>query len=265
MVFAPVGIRCPDHAGVPQRSTGTGAREPLVRRMRPTTPLAGTAALVTKVLIAVNVGVYLLQLAGGAGLNANSGWIFAHGALVAHAIYGDGSPAGVANGEWWRLITAAFLHYGPLHLAMNMLVLWFIGGPIEDVIGRFRFLLLYLVSGLAGSAGALVVDPNTLTVGASGAIFGLFGALLVLEYQHTGRIVGGPAFTLIVLNLVFTFAVPGISWGGHIGGLVGGALGMLALSRFQRVRPVYQNPDLVGIAGLLVVGILSVAVAYWTV
>jgi membrane associated rhomboid family serine protease len=253
MVFAPVGIRCPEHAG------STQARG---RPRRLAAPRVGSSgAVVTKALIAVNVGIDLLQLAMGAGLSADTGWIFTHGALVADRIYSDGTPAGVANGEWWRLITAAFLHYGPLHLAMNMLVLWFIGGPIENVIGRAQYLLLYVVSGLAGSAGALIVNPNAITVGASGAIFGLFGALAVLEYQHTGNLIGGPAVTLIVLNLVISFAIPGISWGGHVGGLIGGVLGMLALSRLNRVF----HAEYAGVVGLVAIGVLSVAVSYWSV
>jgi membrane associated rhomboid family serine protease len=257
MVFAPVGIRCPEHAGQARRLPASRTAKRL--------SVASGEGLVTKSLIAVNVGIYFLQLAEGAPLNANSGWIFNHGALVASGAYPDGQPAGVAHGEWWRLITAAFLHYGPLHLAMNMLVLWFVGGPIEYALGRWRYLGVYLVSGLAGSAGALLVSPTSVTVGASGAIFGLFGALLVLEYEHTGRLVGGPAFTLIALNLVLTFAIPNVSWGGHVGGLVGGALGTLALSHFRRRSPAYQAADALGAAGLVAVGILSVAVAYWKV
>ncbi len=116
--------------------------------------------------------------------------------------------AGVTHGEWWRLITAAFLHYGPLHLGLNMLALYWYGPVLEQIIGRWRYLLLYLVAGLAGSAGALYVSPNDITVGASGAIFGVLGALLVLERR--GMISsGGQILMLIVLNLVFTVAVPG--------------------------------------------------------
>jgi membrane associated rhomboid family serine protease len=246
MVFAPVGIRCPDHAG-----TAAGKRGRTARRT-PSAGFLGTGAVVTKALIALNVGIYLLQLGMGAPLSANRGWIYEHGALW--------GPL-VANGDWWRLITAAFLHYGVLHLAFNMLVLWFVGGPIEAAIGRMQYLLLYLVSGLAGSAGALLVSPNAVTVGASGAIFGLFGALAVLEYQHTGVIIGGTAFSLIAINLVISFVIPGISWGGHVGGLIGGALGMLALSRLQRV----SRSEYVGMLGLVAVGLLSIAVSYWSV
>ena len=139
MVFAPVGIRCPDHSGQPK-----GAAR-VVQNVQRTT--SRNPSIVTMTLIGINVGIYLLQLAGGASVNANSGWIFEHGAL-----YG---PL-VAQGDWYRLLSAAFLHYGPFHLGLNMLALWWIGRPLESYLGSVRFLLLYLVSGLAGSAGALL-------------------------------------------------------------------------------------------------------------
>jgi membrane associated rhomboid family serine protease len=248
MVFAPVGIRCPDHAGsAPVRKPAGGSR----KRIGATT-FRVPSFIVTKSLIALNVGIYLVQLAGGAPTTADEGWIFEHGALW--------GPL-VAQGEWWRLITAAFLHYGLLHLALNMLVLWFVGAPIEQAIGRVQYLGLYLVSGLAGSAGALIVNPQSVTVGASGAIFGLFGALAVLEYQHTGQLIGGPAVTLIALNLAISFLIPGVSWGGHVGGLIGGTVGMLALSRLTRAF----SAEFAGMLGLVAVGVLSVAVSYWSV
>ena len=104
---------------------------------------------------------------------------------------------------------------------MNMLVLWFIGPPLEEYFGHWRYLLVYLVSGLAGSAGALIWSPNALTVGASGAIWGIMGAALVLEARRI-YVFGGQAMGLVVINLLFTFLIPGVSIGGHIGGLVGG-------------------------------------------
>ena len=103
-----------------------------------------------------------------------------------------------------------------------MLVLWFIGPPLEEYFGHGRYLLVYLVSGLAGSAGALIWSPNALTVGASGAIWGIMGAALVLEARRI-YVFGGQAMGLVVFNLVITFVIPGISIGGHIGGLIGGA------------------------------------------
>ena len=134
---------------------------------------------------------------------------------------------------------------------------------MEEAIGRGRFLALYLVSGLAGSAGALLLtEPNSLTVGASGAIFGVLGAALVFERQRN-YVLGGSALSIIVLNLVLTFAIPNISIGGHLGGLAGGALGALALSRFGRAHAAYGRPGIVGIVGLVAIGALSVAISYW--
>ena len=204
----------------------------------------GTGALVTKILIAINVLVFLINLAQGSSLSQVSGLALREGrALRQLAVH----PGGLAEGEWWRLITAAFLHGSLIHLGLNMLVLWFIGAPVEQAIGRGRFLALYIVSGLAGSAGALIFSPNAVTVGASGAIFGILGAALVLERQRN-YVLGGQALGLIVVNLVFTFAIPNISIGGHLGGLVGGALSMLALSRFGRTHAIYGRPGLLGVA-----------------
>ena len=246
MTPAPVGQRCPEHAGHTRGLRATGAS---VRR----TAYEGSGAVVTKALIAINVAVYLAEIAQGSGWSANSGSIFEKGAL-----YG---PA-VANGDWWRLLTAAFLHYGPIHLAINMFALWLLGTPLELALGRGRYLLLYLVSGLAGSAGALVATPNAVTVGASGAIFGILGAMLILEYQATGTFLG-QAGVLIAVNLAFTFTVSNISIGGHIGGLIGGILGVLALSRFGRGHAAYGRVGVVGVASLVAIGALSVAIAYW--
>jgi membrane associated rhomboid family serine protease len=221
----------------------------------------GVGALVTKALIAINVLVFLVNLAQGSALNQTSGSIFEKGALfIRSPIY----PGGLADGEWYRLITAAFLHASIIHLAMNMFVLWIVGAPVEQAIGRGRFLALYFVSGLAGSAGALVFSPNAITVGASGAIFGILGAALVLESQRS-YVLGGQALGLIVVNLVLTFAIPNISVGGHLGGLAGGALSMLALSRFGRTHAIYGRPGLIGVLGLVAVGIASVALAYFRV
>lgn len=247
MTFGPVGIRCPDHSG-----QARGAARVVRNVQRRTSRKPG---IVTTALIAINVGIYLLQLAGGASVNANSGWIFEHGALF--------GPY-VAQGDWYRLLSAAFLHYGPIHLGMNMLALWWIGRPLEDWLGAGRYLLLYLVSGLAGSAGALMANPTGVTVGASGAIFGILGAAIVLERQQT-YVLGGSAVTLLVVNLAFTFAVPGISIGGHLGGLAGGALAILALSQFGKRSAVYSRFDILSIASLVAIGVVSVAVAYWKV
>ena len=249
MVFAPVGIRCPEHAG---RAQGTARVTQGVRRAS----FEGQGALVTKILIGINVLVFLINLAQGSSLGQVHGSVFERGALFV--------PGGLDQGEWWRLITAAFLHASLIHLGFNMLVLWFVGAPVEQAIGRGRFLAIYIVSGLAGSAGAILFSPNVVTVGASGAIFGIFGAALVLEMQGS-NVLGGQALGLIIVNLIFTFAIPNISVGGHVGGLIGGALSMLAFSRLGRTHGIYGRPGLLGIAGVIAVGVASILVAYFRV
>jgi membrane associated rhomboid family serine protease len=246
MTMAPVGIRCPDHSGKPR-----GAAK-LTHGARRWT-YDGTGSIATKALIAINVLVYLIEIADGGSING-PGAAF----QIRWALYG---PA-VAHGDWYRLVTSGFLHANLLHLGLNMLILWLVGSQLEAALGRGRYVLLYLVALLAGAAGALLQAPFSFTVGASGAIYGLFGALLVLEYFATGQIVGTQAFGLIAINLIFSFTISGISWGGHIGGLVGGILGTLALAQFRRAHPGYARLGLVSVAGLLAVGLASVAVAY---
>jgi membrane associated rhomboid family serine protease len=245
MTPAPVGQRCPEHSGRPQgvRRVTRGARQ---------TAFEGTGALVTKTLIGINLLVYLITITQGAGINSPGGSLFDNWIL-----YG---PA-VANGDWWRLITCAFLHASLIHIAFNMYFLGFVGEAVEAVLGRGRFLLVYLVSGLAGSAGALVINPQMYAVGASGAIFGILGAALILERQRN-YVLGGQAMGLIVINLILSFVIANISLGGHVGGLIGGALCTLVLSRFGRGHAAYGRVGLTGIAGVLAVGGLSVAVAY---
>jgi membrane associated rhomboid family serine protease len=248
MTPAPVGQRCPEHSGKPQ---GVARMRTGVRHAG----LAGTTGLVTRILIGINVAVYLLELAEGGTVNGVGSEIYEKGALF--------GPL-VAHGDWWRLITAAFLHYGPIHLGFNMFFLYWIGTPVEQYLGRTRFLLIYLASGLAGSAGALVLSPNAITVGASGAIFGILGAALVLERQGS-YVLGGSAMGLIVINLALGFVLANVSIGGHIGGLIGGAACMLVLSRFGRGHGAYGRIGAMGIAGIVAVAALSVAIAYWKV
>jgi membrane associated rhomboid family serine protease len=250
MTMAPVGIRCPDHAGNRPRNA-LGSR-PVVRAQR---RVGAMTAPVTRALIAINVGIYLITAVQGHGINSPAGPLFFKWALDA---------PDVANGGWWRLITAAFLHEGVLHIGLNMLSLFFIGPLVEQYLGGARFLGLYLVAGLAGSAGALLQAPLTYTVGASGAIFGILGAWLILEWQLTGRL-AGQAMTWIVINLVFSFSVSGISWGGHVGGLIGGILATLSFARWGRGHAAYGRIGLVGALGLVVIAAGSVAVAYFKV
>jgi membrane associated rhomboid family serine protease len=248
VTFAPVGLRCPDHAGV-TRGTPRAVRSvqrPLARRGF----VIRSDAIVTRILVALNVIVYLITVAQGSGINSPGGSLFYKWALF--------GPA-VANGDWWRLITAAFLHAGIWHIAVNMYALWWLGSAVEGAIGSLRFLLLYLGSGLAGSAGALIWSPHTITVGASGAIFGMLGAGLILEWRATGRLVGSFAVLLLV-NLAFTFGFSSfISVGGHVGGLIGGLIGTAIIVGRGRFRTMWDLPT---IAGLIGIGVVAVVVAY---
>ena len=254
MVFAPVGIRCLDHAA--QGAPKTAARPAVQRRVSGSRfALARDELIVTKVLIGANVAVFLVNLLQGASFGRNGGELFSQWALF--------GPL-VAAGDWWRLITSAFLHGGLIHLAFNMLFLWWIGGPMEAAIGHARFIGLYVVSALAGAAGALVVQPEAVTVGASGALFGILGAAVVFERQGY-HVLGGQALGIVVINVAITFLIPNISIGGHLGGFVGGALAGLVLSRFGRGHAAYGRFGLVGIVGFLAIGVASVLVAYWTV
>ncbi len=266
MTPAAVGLRCPEHSGKPQ-----GVQKVTRAAERAVTGARGRRAnTVTMTLIGINVAVYMLELAAGGTINGTDNWLFNHGSSVLSGVYQNGQvyslPAnavvpgadlvGFAHGEWWRIFTPMFLHYGPLHLAMNMYSLYFAGSILESLIGHSRFLLLYIVSGLAGSAGAFLWNPNSIGVGASGAIFGVLGALYVLERR--GNIsTGGQIAALIVINLVFTFALASfISVGAHVGGLVGGLVVMFLMLRFRQSMPLA-----VGAAGA--VTILAIALAYW--
>jgi membrane associated rhomboid family serine protease len=248
MTFGPVGIRCPEHA-----STGGRAPAPKRTARRASASLSLRGPYVTQTLIAINVGLYLLELLLGGEINGTGNRIYEEGVLVTSALDSNGDPIGVAEGEWWRLITAAFLHYGPLHLGMNMLVLWIIGPPLEEFFGHGRYLLVYLVSGLAGSAGALVWSPEAATVGASGAIWGIMGAALILEWRRI-YVFGGQALGLVIFNLAITFLIPGISIGGHVGGLIGGAGAALVFLALRRNLALAT----LAVAGI---GVLAVAIA----
>jgi membrane associated rhomboid family serine protease len=261
--FAPVGIRCPDHARV--RSGPATKIKPRPVRRSPGVALASGNAPITRALIVINLAIYLITAVQGAGLNNPGGALFNKFILVGsnqHGIFV--LPVGdlTHDHQWWRLVTAMFLHGSILHIAFNMYALWVIGTPVEQYLGRARYLGLYFVSGLAGSAGALLQSPLTPVVGASGAIFGILGAMMILEWQVTGRL-AGQAAGLVAIKHVITIAIPGISWGGHVGGLIGGILIMLAYGHWgNRGRAQYGELGLGGILGLIVVGAGSIALAY---
>lgn len=248
MVFAAVGIKCPECAGTP-----TGAKKAAVRARSFAGP--GTDFIVTKVLIAVNVFVFLAQVIQSGSLTNPFGELFVRGAL-----YG---PA-VANGDWYRLVSCAFLHGSILHIFFNMLMLWWFGRPLEHLLGRTRFVAIYFISILAGSAGALVLTPDRPTIGASGAVFGILGAGLILERSNI-NVFGGSALIIVILNLALSFTLNSVSIGGHVGGLIGGALCILVLSGFGRGHAVYGRFNVVAATGLVAVAAGSVLIAYFKV
>jgi membrane associated rhomboid family serine protease len=243
---ASVGFQCPECVSAGSRTTRE-ARTVFGGRV------SGDTSRVSLGLIAANVAVFLVGLVVGEGpLRADFGNISGP-ALLQPA----GEPAGVATGEYYRLVTATFLHAGALHLMLNMFALAMLGPPLETALGRLRFAALYLLSALGGSVAAFVLAPaTTLSVGASGAIFGLFGAYYVVVRRmggSTGSILG-----LLAVNLVITFALPFIDWRAHLGGLVTGALVATALAYAPRTarRGAVQATACAVVALVLVVAVV---------
>ncbi len=205
-------------------------------------------------LIAVNVAVFVLGvvLSGPAGLNGRSDLVI-DGGLISIGRLNNGDLIGVADGEWYRLVTSGFLHYGLIHLGFNMYALWILGGMLERAVGRLQFAVIYVVSLLAGALGALVASPDALTAGASGAIYGLMGAALALGRSRGIAVRQSPVFGVLILNLLITFAIPGISIGGHLGGLAGGFLaGILLFELPGRIRPLATTTPPSGGGGVAV-------------
>jgi membrane associated rhomboid family serine protease len=199
--------------------TSVGMRCPECSRERTqvrTVSSLATEPVVTYILIALNVAAFVGELAGGSAVASRGG-----GSVIDHgALFG---PAIADQHEYWRLVTGAFLHAGLIHIGFNMYLLWILGGLLEPALGRVRFLGLYVVSLLGGSFGALLASPHTLTVGASGAVFGLMGAAVVVMRARGFDPMASGIPMFIVINLLFTFVFPGISIGGHLGGLAAGA------------------------------------------
>lgn len=233
----------------------TQALAQLPAEPRPTVSqrIAQDGSYVTLALLAANVVLFLYSVLtsgdigaalGGQGVGSLLGGntpLMNDLAVIGEVPLGNGQVVGVgvANGEYYRLFTAMFMHFGLLHLAMNMWALWILGRVLEMAFGHRRFLTLYVLCGLGGNVAAYVFQPEALSAGASTAIFGLFSALfLALRSQgHSTRAV----VPIIVLNLIFTFSVPGISIAGHLGGfitgaVVGGGIAYAPVARRQQVE-----------------------------
>ncbi|TYK50463.1 rhomboid family intramembrane serine protease [Actinomadura decatromicini] len=211
---AAVGHQCVECV----RAGNQGVRRAVPRTVLGARGSASAVPVVTYTLIGACVLAYLAELSSWRVV-----WEFM---MLGRGVLPDGEVGGVAEGEWYRLVTTMFLHqrggsFGVTHILFNMWALWAIGPALEQVLGRWRFLALYLLSGLGGSVLLyLVGSPADSAVGASGAIFGLFGAFFVIGRKFGGSV--GPIVVLLVINLVITFSVPNISWQGHVGGLVVG-------------------------------------------
>lgn len=232
---APVGSHCWECI--------KAARPPATERVRRWNATAGP--VVTKVLIGLNLVVFVLTTLQ-AGLGGRGGDL-----QTRMVVFGPAIDAG----EWYRLFTAGFVHFGLLHVGFNMVLLYRFGEMLEPVLGRIRFLALYLGALLAGSFGAVLLDPMAFTGGASGAVFGIVAAAALGVRQRGISVWESGIGGLLAVNLVITFVIPGISIGGHVGGLAGGAvLGALML----RSRPT-RTSIIAGVAFAVVVGALSIA------
>ena len=173
-------------------------------------------AVVTRSLVVVNVLVFMWT---GRSAAATFG-----GGTSQHQIDLALARVFVQQGEWWRVVTSGFLHFGVLHIAMNMMLLWQLGNLLEPALGRTRFALLYFGALCGGAVGALLFAPDALTGGASGAVFGLMGAASVALWHRGVNPMRTPIGTTLILNLLITFTIPGISVGGHLGGVAAGAM-----------------------------------------
>lgn len=221
MTPTPVGMRCPEcmnhRTRVVRNPTGTP------------TALSIGGYPATVVLIAINVVVYLIEIAhGGGGISLSTQTIYDMGGLF--------GPAVSEGGDWWRTITSGFVHLTPLHIAFNMYLLFILGRLLEPSIGTLRFVFLYFTSLLAGSFFALWFSPDALSAGASGAIFGVLGATFVIARGRRLDSIAGQIGILILINLVFTFSVGSISVGAHVGGLVAGVLCGLLIAAGEQGR-----------------------------
>jgi membrane associated rhomboid family serine protease len=243
MIPASVGFQCPECV--------TEGR----KTIRPAkTMYGGTISRggldVTKVLIGLNVLAFIVTAASGTGVLAGNG---TSSTFDRYAL----QPPQVANGEWYRLISSMFLHFGFLHIAFNMWALLVIGTPLEQMLGRLRYLALYFLSGLGGGILSMSLGPvDETAAGASGAIFGLFGAFYVIS-RRRGMETGSIA-VLIGINLVLSFTFSGIDWRGHVGGLIVGAAVAFAFA----AAPPGPRRDQMQAAGCVAVAVVLVAAGF---
>lgn len=229
-----VGMRCPECSR--ERTKVKTVRSP------------SAVPVVTQALIAVNVVAFIAETVSGASLGGGGGGtVFTKGALF--------GPLIAQQHEYWRILTSGFLHDGLPHIFINMLSLYFVGMSLEPAIGRVNFAAIYLASLLAGSFGALLFQPAVPTVGASTAIFGIFGALIVLARDRGISIWQSGLGVVLVVNLFFSVSFRGISIGGHLGGLIGGLFTGLLIVELAE----HRRMQALALGGCLVVAVVSIA------
>jgi membrane associated rhomboid family serine protease len=212
-----------------------------------------TLPRVTYALIAVNVAAFVAEGPSVWSFSGSpSGSVYEEGALLGSL---PGLPnLGVAHEQLWRIVTSGFLHESLIHIGFNMWVLYVLGMMLEPALGRLKFGAVYGVALLTGSLGALLASPHAVTVGASGAVFGLMGAAAVEMRARQIPIMQSNIGGLILINLFISFTLPGISWGGHVGGLIGGALAAAVLRLGDRYRA-----SALALAGCAAIAAASVA------
>ena len=265
MTSASVGFHCPECVAEGRRTTrqNQGPYGGLRSRRPGQTSIA---------LIGVNVAVWALLTISGGGSSPWFAWLallptgrcvpvddpsryfpgMDRAACALNAGLTHWVP-GVDSGAWWQLLTSAFTHVDPLHLGFNMLALWFLGPQLEQAIGRTRFLALYLLSALVGSAFVFwFSDPESTTIGASGAVFGLMGALLVLAVKLRANV--QPILLWLGVNAAYTLLGSGISWQGHLGGLLGGIAAAVVIVYAPRENQVQTQR-----IGLVALGVFILA------
>ena len=236
---ASVGFHCPECTRVHGQKVVTPQS---IRRV----------PVITNAIIAINVAVFVWGM--GSGLETKASVIL-DGGLIGHgALTSSGVVQGVADGEWWRIITAGFLHANLIHIVMNGLVLYQLGHLLEPALGKLRFSVVYVVSLLAGSLGVLLIEPDTVAVGASGAVFGLMGVAAALLRARGMNVFDTGIGATIMLNLIITFSIPGISIGGHVGGLIGGFVAGYVLTD---LGPKYLRDPNLTIAATALLGVVA--------
>jgi membrane associated rhomboid family serine protease len=252
MTAAPVGFQCPECVAEGRKTVRT-AKTALGGEIRE------RGDVVTKTLIAINAVVFLLGLVAGSSDLAQGWSALAENFGLVLGSATDPYQLGVADGEWYRLITAAFVHQDWWHILMNMYVLWVLGGVLEPVLGRWRFITLYTLSAFGGTTASLLgAEPYLMSFGASGAVFGLMGALLVVMRRLGGDVRG--VLAILAINVVLGFVVTGIDWRAHLGGLaVGLLLGLVFAHAPRGQRTVWGvAASVVVVAGLVLAVALRV-------